>query len=425
MGGALLAILCSASASASTFVDPTFGDRGVARVGKAGYPEDMLVQPDGRILIAGTRYESIGGGHIDSTCLIARLTANGKPDPTFSRDGLARFPDPLCPKEIALEPDGSIIGAWKKLVRITPGGRLDHTFGDDGRAPLPRAVRFPDGLTTLPDGRIALAAPTGPFDPVYEMSQPLFAVAQFSPEGSLDPSFSEDGIATVAIDPEGTIADLLYTDFGQLVIVGTNEHEQVVLTAFASNGDLDPRFGGAGVATGPSCDSPAPTVCMFASAATTSGDRLAVGGVYAEADSLTANRYVLPIGQPDPTFSFDGQAVTPAFPAANHHYLYKPLFAATAAIAEDSQGRLWLGGWSHPGGAQAVAWTFVRYLPDGQPDTALGPDGILVSRRFGGGNAGGSVRGLAPQGRKMIAVGWTDSPPSPCCRNGMVVVRLR
>ena len=118
--------------------DPTFGSGGVVTtdfVGSVDNAGEVLVQPDGKILVAG-----ISSSASDFDFAIVRYNPNGSLDPTFGNGGKVRtdfsggndFGGPL-----ALQPNGKIIvvgstGGDFGLVRYNPNGSLDPTFGGDG-----------------------------------------------------------------------------------------------------------------------------------------------------------------------------------------------------------------------------------------------------------------------------------------------------
>jgi uncharacterized delta-60 repeat protein len=145
-------------------VDASFGDGGTSKIGFTDYrgasPTGAAIAPDGKIVITGpNEYYST------SDFAVARLTKDGKPDPTFGDNGVVvtDFPpdfvydfgiDTEVPRGIVVEPDGKVVVAgvadvaplkpWTDrppqathaaiaLARYSPDGTLDNTFGDGGR----------------------------------------------------------------------------------------------------------------------------------------------------------------------------------------------------------------------------------------------------------------------------------------------------
>jgi len=81
--------------------------------------QPVAVQPDGRIVVAGTR--------------LARFTRDGRPDESFGRRGLVEVPGAGV-AAVALQPDGKIVVAGGVLARYDSDGTLDAGFGSGGVA---------------------------------------------------------------------------------------------------------------------------------------------------------------------------------------------------------------------------------------------------------------------------------------------------
>ncbi|MCB0766435.1 MAG: hypothetical protein KDB95_04415 [Flavobacteriales bacterium] len=179
--------------------------------------EAVALQPDGRILVAG---HTNSGQNVE--VVVARLTAAGLPDTGFGSNGsaLCSFGDSAdLPSSIALQPDGRIIVAgtatsilnWPlaemALLRLTATGGLDPTFNGDGRYVLPQlGISGVSALALMPDGRIVLGG----------TANSSFQVAMVQADGGLDPGFGTDGMVTndlgddaygmgVAVQPDGKV----------------------------------------------------------------------------------------------------------------------------------------------------------------------------------------------------------------------------
>ena len=114
----------------------------------AGQARTMVVQPDGKILLAGST--PLFSGYL------ARLQPNGEPDPSFGHGGIVVDHNVGQFEALALEPDGSVLGLGSYtngLVRYRPDGSLDTGFGTGGYATFP-VISDPSELVLLPDGRI-------------------------------------------------------------------------------------------------------------------------------------------------------------------------------------------------------------------------------------------------------------------------------
>ena len=118
-----------------------------------------------------------------------------------------------------------------RLIRLLADGGLDPTFGSNGVVDT-GLVTF-GGLfaTRMADGRIVLAT-TGPDQRNYAF--PDMMVARLLPDGSLDPSFSEDGMVLV------TYPGSEYTSEGPLVVL-RNGDVVVAASATIKRGTADYR----------------------------------------------------------------------------------------------------------------------------------------------------------------------------------------
>jgi uncharacterized delta-60 repeat protein/uncharacterized repeat protein (TIGR01451 family) len=127
----------------------------------------LVVQPDGKLLVAGTTDAGGDGGGV-----IARFLPDGTPDAGFSTDGIARLGIPGgIVEDVALQADGKIVAAGSVdtgsptaadsvIARFRPGGAHDPGFGDDGIARRSLGGAAADRLTGVglaPGGAIVAA----------------------------------------------------------------------------------------------------------------------------------------------------------------------------------------------------------------------------------------------------------------------------
>jgi len=154
-----------------------------------------------------------------------RATADPTLDPTFGVGGLAPVPLlQLIDRAVALQPDGRIViagivysalsGTDLAVVRYMPDGSGDTSFGTGGLVVQDTGVAEgrESGLALQPDGKILLAASTGPYFAEAGM------IVRFDANGTLDPTFGVGGI--VATGP-GSIEDLALDGDGNIVVTGS------------------------------------------------------------------------------------------------------------------------------------------------------------------------------------------------------------
>jgi uncharacterized delta-60 repeat protein len=182
-------------------LDRNFGVRGRVDGGPARI-SGIAVAPDGSIVTARWRPDQ-------SSAMLARYLPDGSVDASFGSNGKQTVNLP-APVRVAVQPDGKIVVAALNgtLVRYLADGSSDEAFGTHGTAAA--AGLGGDALALRPDGRIVVAG----------LHAGVTEVAQFLPDGRLDPQFGKDGIAQHEYSfglPEGVAV----APDGSVVVVGT------------------------------------------------------------------------------------------------------------------------------------------------------------------------------------------------------------
>ena len=239
-------------------IDTSFGVLGVATAAigsSTDRTEQIIVQPDGKILVAAYVSAAVG-----SDFGLVRFNSDGTADNTFGTDGVATFLtaggfDYL--ETAALQADGKILlagysntlGSDIVLLRVNADGTLDNTFDGDGQvitnfngaASTDRAF----GIAVQSDGRILLVGST-------DEGESNVAVLRYNTNGSLDTTFSGDGLLAVDIGDADIARDIVIQSDGSIVLTGNTEsggNTDVFLIRVDSNGVLDAGFGTGGIAT--------------------------------------------------------------------------------------------------------------------------------------------------------------------------------
>lgn len=288
-------------------LDTTFsGDGRVAtRIpgGAGAWASSVAVAPDGKVTVAGYVWGSSGSS--SEVFALARYTSAGVLDTTFNGDGTVTtsfgkaFQHAL---DVALTPDGKIVvvgeaanggsGPWVwPVARYTAAGRLDATFSGDGKTtvtwggtPYNSAAR----VVVLTTGRIVI---TGI---VNVGGRPRFGVARLRASGGLDGSFSGDGRVTTVFAASGAWADgLVVQADGRIVAVGTTGTRtgHVAVARYLTDGTLDPSFSGDGKTTLTSPDSSSEGVND--AVLQPSGSLVIVGGWMTDTTNLGLTRMLL------------------------------------------------------------------------------------------------------------------------------------
>ncbi len=192
-------------------LDPSFSGDGKRTVQMPGSADNqanaVAVDGAGRVVLGGTSYRPGGG----SLFAFARLRANGSPDPAFSDDGrrLVDFDsgnDYHLVRDLEVRGDGRITGVGDlsdgvriAVCRMTGDGTLDPSFSDDGK----RGVGFASATTYGVEGFAAVPRGGGlvAIGPVTTPGDRFFGFAALTGGGQLDNGFSQDGKLLVGFPP--------------------------------------------------------------------------------------------------------------------------------------------------------------------------------------------------------------------------------
>lgn len=242
-------------------LDGSFGTNGKAvhDIGIGGDVKDVLLQPDGKIIAAGTFRSG-------STLFMGlrRYKTNGTLDSTFGFNGtVTRGPgvENRC-FGIALQSDGKIVGAgitdqgagYNFLVfRFKPSGSPDSTFGTVGRVITSVSVfpSFGADVAVLPDSQIVVAGYAGAAANLTHK----YAVVRYNPLGTPDSTF---GTAGIALTPEIGITTgfaflnrMLMLNSGKILLTGQGTNlgtsDDFAVARMKANGAIDSTFGTNGI----------------------------------------------------------------------------------------------------------------------------------------------------------------------------------
>jgi uncharacterized delta-60 repeat protein len=233
--------------------DTLFGSNGrvITNFGATDQALALVLQPDGKIVVAGRTNKPAPNGNFDFA--LARYEAAGTLDLTFGTAGLVTtdFGGSVDRAfAMALQPDGKLVVAGDSdanfaLARYNSNGSLDASFGSGGKVITTFGGTDQASAVILqPDGKIVVAGQT---DTGISID---FALARYMPDGSLDGAFGSGGRVTTNFT--GTPDDLgsavaLQSD-GKIVVGGTS-NDNFALARYTPEGILDSTFGTAGTVT--------------------------------------------------------------------------------------------------------------------------------------------------------------------------------
>ena len=234
----------------------------------------------------------------------AAAGAPGDLDETFSSDGLEPLTAPAYGRALAMQPDNGtvVVGSsgvperiYASVARYVPEGPLDSSFGDGGEAVLAFGVPQSDGdgpassatdVAIQGDGSIVVVG-----EVAVSTEDSSWLVARLRRDGSLDPTFDEDGVVVLGLGSEALATAI--DSAGRIVVAGDGG-----VVRLLSDGSLDTSFSDDGVQD--SLAIPGQAIALLEDGSTLVGGRLP--GARAAIMRLAAN------GEPDTAFGSQGSA---------------------------------------------------------------------------------------------------------------------
>jgi uncharacterized delta-60 repeat protein len=332
----------------------------------------VAVQTDGKIVAAGASY--------DGTCWafgLARYNVDGSLDTSFGTGGKVTTAFGTVsdtPLAVVIQTDGKIVavgysnsspGPVFALARYNSDGSLDASFGTGGKVTTAIGTRGAVACAAAiqSDGKIVVAGYSD--TGTADVSADVFALARYNADdGSLDMSFGTGGMVTTT--SFGTrfenATSVVIQTDGKIVAAG-RAYPVLALARYNSNGSLDTSFGTGGKVT------------------TAMGDRFGASGLAIQSDgkivaagsSGTGTGYVFALvrynidGSLDTGFGIGGKATTD----------FGTGLGFLRAVAIQSDGKIVAAGSSYDG--TPFAFTLVRYNSDGSLDTHFGTGGTVTT----------------------------------------------
>ncbi len=244
-------------------LDTSFGNGGIVTTTfpEGSYAFDVALQPDGKIIAAGTVFVDFNPGDLsDTDFALARYNSDGSLDTTFGTGGTVAtdfFGNEDDAFSVLIQPDGKIVAVGSAnnpasyydfaAVRYLSNGTIDTTFGVAGKVTTDFGDQNFDRARSAalqPDGRIVAAG--------FAISQnggvQNFAVARYTSNGILDTTFSGDGKTQIDFGNccQSATKVLLQSD-GKIITVGGSNGESAeddfLLARLNPRGSLDNTFG--------------------------------------------------------------------------------------------------------------------------------------------------------------------------------------
>lgn len=370
-------------------LDPTFGVNNPwmikTPIGSGdSYGRAVVVQPDGKVVIAGYAEGSPGFA-------LVRYTPTGSLDDSFGSGGkvTTAFGDDAEPLALVIQPDGKLVAAGSvdegfsrafALVRYNADGTLDTTFGSGGKVSTSFAPYRAQAhaLVLQPDGKLVAAG--------RRLSGGGFVLVRYHADGALDLSFGSGGkVLTHFVYSANALALALQAD-GKLVAAGAADGN-FALARYNADGTLDTGFG----TDGKIITSFSEYAWAYAVAVQADGKIVAAGSFYDL--SFAVVRYNAN-GSLDSSFGTGGIVDTSI-----------GTFSGAAAIVVQSDQKLVVSGWTSS--AISTGFALVRYAANGALDTSFGTAGKVTTTLPGDYNSESYALALLPDG-KLVAAGYTE-----------------
>jgi uncharacterized delta-60 repeat protein len=341
--------------------------------------QTLAIQADGKIIVAGDSFD----GDLFTFTLV-RYGINGEIDPSFGENGsLATFLNGAAGGRIVIQPDGKILAAGTfyqdgdndfALARYHPDGTFDSSFGppNHGWAIVGftqngnSSQDFVGALALQPDGKIVVAGSTS------AGNNDDFAMIRFNADGTLDPSFGTNGGTVTAFGSGDDVVNAIALQpDGKILLIGRSVNGSVnhfALARYNADGRLDDSFGTAGRVLTPVGSSGS----GVATAVQIQPDGKIVAGGYA----FNNNTYDFAMvrynsnGSLDSAFDKDGKVTTPMENRNDGIY----------DLALQADGKIVAAGYSNVLNSD---FAIARYNADGTLDPSFGQNGKRVLKSGG------------------------------------------
>ncbi|XZF15287.1 T9SS type A sorting domain-containing protein [Chitinophagaceae bacterium MMS25-I14] len=244
-------IIMAVSARAQqTGLDVNFGAQGISLVTDTALSMQtncIALQPDGKIVLAGTYYYYLPNFDLIYRQVIMRFNANGSRDSSFNQTGaiVKEVTRGTRMAAVLIQPDSRIvIAATTYAERYLPDGTPDSSFNDSSRFVLDFLGPY-DGVykaALQPDGKIVICG---------HIFQENAMVVRLKSDGTRDSSFGYNGLVNTTLDSSlnDTGFDITVQPDGKILLAGVsttnqsgNYYSRFSVIRYLTDGSLDPAF---------------------------------------------------------------------------------------------------------------------------------------------------------------------------------------
>ena len=213
---------------------------------------DSVVLDNGQIILTGYWVPNFGTPDM----AVFRYNSDGSRDMTFGTDGVAvvDLGGWEYGRSVAVQSNGKIVVAGytdanfeqdMAVLRFNSDGTLDNTFSGDGIAygDFVGDQDFAFGVEVLDSGKIVVGG----------YSDLDFAVVRYNSNGTLDTTFGTNGRTTTHIAGSDYVNDMFVQNDGRIVLAGctvpASGNRDFALARYNADGSLDTSFSGDGTVT--------------------------------------------------------------------------------------------------------------------------------------------------------------------------------
>lgn len=378
-------------------LDSTFGSGGKVTTDfptKGALPHSMVVQSDGKILIAG----SCPGSSFFLNSALARYNTDGSLDFSFGTGGkvITEVQGNIETYAIAIQPDNKIVTGSSylsfTLIRYNNDGSRDLSFRSGGKTTTDFAGVIDQvyAVAVQPDGKILAAG----YTVVNQSNTNILAFARYNVDGALDPSFGVGGKVTATfLNLNDVIFAMVLQPDGKIVAGGGASPGGFGLIRLDSDGSLDPSFGTGGKVITQFSEASAGIRAL----ALQPDGYIVAAGVMSERFSSPPNfalaRY-RPDGSLDSSFGTNGKVTTSLSDRGDQAY----------AIGLRPDGRIVVAG---KGETTKRVVVVAQYHADGSLDKSFGTKGKITTTILGR-HCGASALVVQPSG-KVVVAGYAEN----------------
>ncbi len=238
-------------------LDASFGTGGRVSGNVNGRAHAVAIQSDGKIVVAGEfSFDSDVTGE-GSDITVARFNSNGTLDLGFGGSGTGQLASDIAgrqntARQIVLQPDGRIVvsgtpvaAQHTDMMRLTTAGLPDFSFGGAGKLTI-LGSDVGQGLALQPDGKFVLVGTVvNPMAPATSR----FLLRRLNADGTPDTGFGTAGVVDAALSDNASAGGVALQADGRIVVVGTrafSANSNFIVARYATDGALDTGFGSGG-----------------------------------------------------------------------------------------------------------------------------------------------------------------------------------